>query len=1050
MVTAHPPRDGRVEVHGPSAQSPTLRGYNRFNEHYLKEQTQSSPGTWGFHKQVHGSPLEVVRNGVGDGLFTAYHGEENWGIAHRILMPAFGPSKILSMFPAMLDINSQILFKWERFGPDVAFDPTEDLTRLAFDTVALYTMSYRFNSFYEKDLPPFIVSMARFLFESGLRQQRPKAVQSFMRQTNQQYEEDIKLMTDVVDELIAHRKTHPLAGSKDLLSLMLEGKDPKTGQGLSDANIRYQLITFLIAGHETTAGTLSFSLYYLVSNPSTYATLQHEIDRVLGDQPLTLDHIPKLKYAAAVLREALRLNPPAPAIGLVSVNDRDVLGGEFEVGSEWNCVLDIAGLHRDPTVWGDDAEAFRPERMLDGKFEALPPNSWKLFGNGVRGCIGRPLAWQEAIMMLATLFQRFDIRLDDPSYHLHLKQTLTVKPKDFKIHLIPREGKKILAIPGMQPSQLAPGVREAPSIQNGHAGEGKGTPLLVLFGSDSGTCEGFAQQVASDAASYGFNPKMGAMDSVEDVTKLPRDGPVVIITSSREGQPPENAVHFVQGITDMVPAEKPLEGVQYAVFGAGNRDWARTFFRIPKLVDSRLEVLGAERLVRRGEGDAGGDELFSSFDSWEKTLWPALGKAFDTTAPPHCNLEGVMKDDPVVTVTGTTRNILLRQPDLTEGCCVENHILTAPGQPVKRHIEFQLPQGMEYRPGDYLTILPLNPPESVHRVLTHFNMLGETKIAIKSHGPTTLPTDEPISLQDIFSGYVELGQPMTQRNLDDVMRYAPNEGPERQALNALVANAKTEIFEKRMAVLDLLEQYPSIKVPLGQFIKLLPSMRIRRYSVSSSPLFNPSNCALTFSVITGPALSGKGEFVGVASNYLAHLKPGDPVSLAIRQSAVNFHLPADVTKPIVMFCAGSGLAPMRGFLQDRVEQLEAGREVGKALLFFGCRDPAEEYLYKEELAAWSELGAVELRPAFSRHPELSGGCKYVQDRVWKDRKIVRGPDSIPVVWQLCPPVCGTHASRSSPNPGHIVLRRAKSCSRRLRSSGIGRTCMAECNIYLMV
>ncbi|KZT51670.1 cytochrome P450 [Calocera cornea HHB12733] len=935
-----------------------------------------------FHKRVEGSILDMVRNGAGDGLFTAYHGEENWGIAHRILMPAFGPSQILAMFSPMLDLNSQLLLKWERFGPDAAFDPAEDFTRLAFDTVALCAMSYRFNSFYHESMPPFIGAMGRFLVESGLRMQRPSVVQSWMTHTNTQYEADIKLMTDVCDQIVSYRKAHPTEGKKDLLSLMLEGKDPKTGRGLTDTNIRNQLITFLIAGHETTSGLLSFTLYHLLSNPAAYAALQREVDTVLGKEAITVQHLPKLEYATAVLRESIRLNPPAGAISVAPTKETEIIGGEYELHQDWNCIIHIDTLHRDPAVWGEDAEEFRPERMLGGRFEQLPPNSWKPFGNGARACIGRPLAWQESLMMLATLFQRFDIRFDDPSYHLKIKQTLTTKPKGFKIHAIPRAGARPVVGPGSPTSVPATPATPAHPAEATQLPAGKGTPLHVFFGSNSGSCEGFAQQVASDAGAHGFSAAIATLDSVEDVSRLPRDGPVIVITASYEGQPADNAAHFVQALSDLSPSSAPIKGVRYAVFGAGNRDWAQTYQKIPKLVDARLEELGGERLVGRGEGDAGGADLFGSFDAWEKALWPVLAKAFDTA--PAARATGEQEDDLVVSVTGTARTVRLRQPDLGQGRCIENRVLTSPGVPEKRHIEFSLPESMEYRPGDYLAILPLNPAESVRRVLRHFNLLGETKVAIQSKGPTTLPTDEPISLWELFSEYVELGQPMTQRNVDEVMRFAPKDGPERDALNKVVSDCKTNIFDRRLSVLELLEQHPCLSVPLGQFIKLLPSMRIRQYSISSSPLWKASHCTLTISVVR------EGAFVGVASNYLANLKPGDTVSLAVRASAVSFHLPQDSTKPLVMFCAGSGFAPMRGFIQDRAEQIGAGRTVGKSLLFVGCHGPEEDFLYADgELAHWIECGAVDVRPVFSRHPELSAGCKYVQDRVWKDREAIR-------------------------------------------------------------
>lgn len=103
--------------------------------------------------------------------------------------------------------------------------------------------------------------------------------------------------------------------------------------------------------------------------------------------------------------------------------------------------------------------------------------------------------------------------------------------------------------------------------------------------------------------------------------------------------------------------------------------------------------------------------------------------------------------------------------------------------------------------------------------------------------------------------------------------------------------------------------------------------------------------------------------------------------MSVRASAAAFHPPTDPSTPMVMFCAGSGLAPMRGFIQERAMQKESGREnIGKILLFFGCRHPEEDYLYgKEELKKWSEEGVVDVRPAFSRKSEESEACKYIQE-----------------------------------------------------------------------
>jgi len=169
-------------------------------------------------------------------------------------------------------------------------------------------------------------------------------------------------------------------------------------------------------------------------------------------------------------------------------------------------------------------------------------------------------------------------------------------------------------------------------------------------------------------------------------------------------------------------------------------------------------------------------------------------------------------------------------------------------------------------------------------------------------------------------------------------------------------------------------------------------MRIRQYSISSSPLWNPSHVTLTVSVLDAPAHSGREHaFLGVASTFLAGLRAGDKVQIAVKASGAAFHPPADPAVPMVLFAAGSGLAPMRGFLQERAMQKKAGRDVGKSVLFVGCRKPGQDFLYAEtDLKEWRELGIVDVRPAFSRASDESQGCKYVQDRAWHDRREING------------------------------------------------------------
>ncbi|KAK0481963.1 fatty acid hydroxylase [Armillaria luteobubalina] len=924
--------------------------------------------------------MHEVRNLIGDGLFTALGDVSDWGIAHRILMPAFGTISVRGMLDDMKDICGQLLLKWERFGPNEVINPSTDFTRVALDTIAYCSMSYRLNSFYTETQPPFVKSMVDFLKESFLRARRPHLVQALMHSATTKYESDQQIMRELANSIITDRKQNPI-DKKDLLDLMLNAKDPKSGQGLSEESIGHNLLTFLIAGHETSSGMLTFTIYFLLKNPDKMRKLRAEIDEILGGRPLEVEAFDKLPYLIAVMRESLRLGPTAPSRTVAPIEDTILAGGKYFVKAGTSIVIHAYLMHRDPKVWGEDAEEFRPERMMDGKFEALPPNAWQPFGFGLRGCIGRPFAWQEVMLVLTSVIQKFDLSLADPSYTLQISQALTIKPKGLKIHAKLREsGPHISSVSavGIKRAYDGPDVTSHPHIIE--SADSK-PPLYVLYGSNTGTSEAFAQRIASEAATYGFAAKIGTLDSITG--QLPTNGPIVIVTASFEGEPADNATRFVDWVSNF--QEDELQGVSFTVFGCGNSDWVQTYQKIPKLCDELIEKHGGRRLLERGEGDASLGNFFQVFDEYQGKLWKTLSKEYSTTK----STVDIAVIDVKVIDAGDERAESLRQADTALGHLVENKILTPAGHPVKRHLEFELPPRMNYNAGDYLAILPHNPTRDINRVLSHFGIVKNQHVIISSTSPTSLPVGKPVALFEILSGYVELSQPATNKDIESIMSASSDETTI-SSLQVLKASYDDEVIAKRLSVLDILEKYPSVPLSLGAFLQMLPPMRVRQYSISSSPLWNPQRVTLTVSVIDSPSRSG-GEraFLGVASNYLSCLVPGERVRMVIRKCSPLFRLPSDPTVPIVMFCAGSGIAPMRGFMQERAMQKISGRDVGKAFLFYGCRNPEVDYLYGEsDLQEWQKLGVVEVHPAFSRVAELSEGSRYVQDRVWHDREVI--------------------------------------------------------------
>ncbi|KAG9233573.1 fatty acid hydroxylase [Amylocarpus encephaloides] len=933
-----------------------------------------------FHKVVQAG-LEQVRNGIHDGLFTAHTGEHNWEVAHRALMPAFGPLSINSMYDEMYDIASQLIMKWARFGPEEKIHVTDDFTRLTLDSIALCAMGTRFNSFYHEDMHPFVNAMVGFLTESGVRGQRPKLANYFMRAAQRKYDEDIELLQRTAKELVAERRAKPTE-KKDLLNAMLYGKDPKTGEGLTDESICNNMITFLIAGHETTAGLLSFTFYNLLKHPAAYQKAQKEVDDVVGTNPITVAHMSKLPYVEACLKEALRLNPTAPAF---TVGPRDDLPegpiligrGKYSVKPGQPIVALLGPIQQDPAVFGPDAREFKPERMMPEPFSKLPPNCFKAFGNGARGCIGRPFAWQEATLAVAMLLQCFDFRQHDPSYQLQIKSTLTIKPKDFFMHASLREHidpvdlEKMLYAGTTNAQKTRSKVLGRPSTSSSKPKK----PMTVLYGSNAGTCEALAQGLARAASGRGYDAKVAPLD--EAVDKVPKDQPVIMISASYEGQPPDNAAHFLEWLLKL--GGNKLQGTKFAVFGCGNHDWVSTFHKVPKQLQTGFEERGASQICDIGLGDVAEGDIFGDFDKWQdEKLWAAIGGEGNVEEESGIDLE----------IDTDSRRSTLRQ-DMKEAVVLINESLTADGQVnEKRHLVLQLPSGMDYKVGDYLAVLPINHSKIVRRVLKWAKLPWDAMLTIKSGANTTLPTGRQISAYDVLAAYVELSQPATRKNVTKIASSCTDPSEAEKLTELAGKSYNKEIMLKRRSPLDLLEEYPSAALPLGDFLAMLPPMRIRQYSISSSPLSDPTIATITWSVLDTPSKAADHKrFLGVASNYLSNVEEGDRIHVGVKPSHGKFHPPGDIENtPLIMICAGTGLAPFRGFIQERALQKSAGRKTAPAFLFVGCAHPEKDQLFKPEFTQWEKEGVVTVFYAYSKCTEHSKGCKHVQDRVWEERE----------------------------------------------------------------
>lgn len=933
-----------------------------------------------FDKAVRGS-LRRVRSAAGDGLFTAYTQEDNWTKAHNILLPTFAQRAMAGYLPLMQDIAGQLCMKWERLNVDDDIDVVHDMTALALDTIGVCGFDYRFNSFYRRDYHPFIDALTRTL-ETCMVQRGLPFEKVILRKRLEQLKTDVTFMSKLVDDIVRERRRGGGdQAQKDLLNFMLAGVDKTTGESLSDENIRYQIITFLIAGHETTSGLMSFTLYFLLNNPDVLEKAYEEVDRVLGNDigiMPTISQVNHLTYVQQVLNEALRLWPTAPAIGLYPYND-EMLGGQYKVKKNTFTTLLTLMLHRDPSIWGAEPERFNPDNFTREAEASRPAHAFKPWGNGQRACIGRQFAMQEATLVIGMILQRFQL-FDHQKYQLRIKETMSIKPDGFRMRVKPRPGRtRGTVIPGAalgdQATQSAVQVARRPK---------HGTPLTVLYGSNLGTTEDLARAIAQAGELNGFDVVMDELDA--RVGNLPTQGAVVIASASYNGAPPDNATRFMEWLEKAEP--DAAKGVNYLVFGCGNRDWASTFQATPRRIDERLEALGAQRITQRGEGDAR-EDLDGQFQDWFKGLFPSLGEALglDIDFSEQAEAEPLYQ---VEIVSGQPVNPVVHQSGAVAMTVVGNRELQSSGSGRStRHVEVALPDGLGYRAGDHLCVVPVNDPTLVERVERRFGFAPDAQVQLKTTGgrQAPFPADGPIPVRRILSDYVELQAVATRKQIQ-IMAAATRCPFTRPQLEALVAEAKdgvdpykAEVFAKRRSVLDLLEQFPACELSFGQYLEMLPLLAPRYYSISSSPSSQAGRCSITVGVVDGPSRSGNGIYRGACSNHLAQAGEGAVIHATTRETKAGFRLPDDRARPLIMVGPGTGLAPFRAFLQEREAMAKAGEALAPAMLFFGCRHPEQDFLYRDELETMASVGLVDLHVAFSRH---DGERTYVQDLIRKN------------------------------------------------------------------
>lgn len=548
-----------------------------------------------------------------------------------------------------------------------------------------------------------------------------------------------------------------------------------------------------------------------------------------------------------------------------------------------------------------------------------------------------------------------------------------------------------------------------------------GGEVTVYYGTQTGTAESFARVLERDGHKYGFLVHVVDLEDV-GVDDLKSSHPdengisrvVMISATYGEGESPDNAMAFSNELCDRATTQilfqqvkhldEPLEptcleGVEYSVFGLGNKQYDH-YNSMGKFLDHALERVGAKRFAELGQGDDD-DDLESDFENWkDNVLWPALKKKYlQQEFAAASTLENELPDCMYAIeyhAKATAAPLTFRDDQIHSH---SKHYFTAvdcpvktirelrtdkdPGSTVHVEVDISAAKNLTYYTADNLGVLPINEASTVELVAKSLSFDLDQVFSLKAapnHEWHGAPFPMPISVRECLTRYCDLTNAPRRSDLKMLASFATDPVDQKVLLRMASKEGRNEyrekILDEYVGIVDILQKCPSIQMPLEHFLGICPLLQTRFFTISSSSSVHPNTVHMTVAVTKHERKDGS-LFKGVCSNHLASRQPClDKVRVFVRAS--TFRLPKDASRPIIMIGPGTGIAPMRALLQEREYQRDVQKKtVGKNILYFGCKMPSQDFIYREEMEEWVEKGVLdELRVAFSR--ETPGKKVYVQ------------------------------------------------------------------------
>jgi NADPH-ferrihemoprotein reductase len=533
-----------------------------------------------------------------------------------------------------------------------------------------------------------------------------------------------------------------------------------------------------------------------------------------------------------------------------------------------------------------------------------------------------------------------------------------------------------------------------------------GKNCVVFYGSQTGTAEDYASRLAKEGSQrFGLKTMTADLEEYdyENLDQFPEDHVAFFILATYgEGEPTDNAVEFYEFIKgdDVSFSEKtsddaPLSSMKYVTFGLGNNTYEH-YNSMVRDVDKIFTKLGGKRIGTAGEGDDGAGTMEEDFLAWKEPMWADLARSmgleereavyepiFEITEKPDLSIE-----DETVFLGEPNKNHL---EGTSKGPYNANNPFIAPiaesyelfNDKTRNclHLEVDISgSNLSYTTGDHIAVWPSNSGLEVDRLLKVTGLTDKKDVVIGVKGmdaTAKVPFPVPTTYQTILRYQLEIGAPVSRQFVSTLAQFSPNDSIKEELVKI---GGDKEVFAEQVTKKNFnIAQFLAHigkgavwdKIPFSLWIEGLNKIQPRYYSISSSSAVQKNKISITAIVESVEAAGAPHVVKGVTTNYLfalmlkqagvANPDPNglsyaidgprnkyDGVHVPVHVRHSNFRLPSDPSKPIIMVGPGTGVAPFRGFVQERAHQAANGENIGKTVLFFGCRNSEQDFLYKKQ------------------------------------------------------------------------------------------------------